>query len=81
MTQRSGRLSLRAVTSSGKYLFRGLPVRLPISISSPSRWTMARKPSHLASYCMPGGMDVTDLASIGFTGGITGRSMPSILRR
>ena len=41
---------------------------------------MARKPSHLASYCMPGGIFATGLASIGFTGGITGRSMPPILR-
>ncbi|MFD0623733.1 hypothetical protein ACFQ2K_14050 [Streptomyces sanglieri] len=53
----------------------GLPVRLPITTSSPSRCTIARKPSHLASYCMPGGILDTDLASIGFTGGITGRSM------
>lgn len=53
----------------------GLPVRLPITTSSPSRCTIARKPSHLASYCIPGGILDTDLASIGFTGGITGRSM------
>ena len=41
---------------------------------------MARKPSHLASYCMPGGIVAAALASIGFTGGITGRSMVPIVR-
>lgn len=74
-TQRGGRFAFSAVTSSGKYRVRVFPVRLPISTSSPSRCTTARKPSHLASYCIPGGILATDLASIGFTGGITGRSM------
>lgn len=74
-TQRGGSASRKAVTSSGKYRVSGLPVRLPISTSSPSRKTIARKPSHLASYCIPGGISGTDLASIGATGGITGRSM------
>lgn len=74
-TQRSGTRSRTAVTSSGKYLVSGLPVRLPSSTSSPSRNTIARNPSHFASYCMPGGILATDLASIGFTGGITGRSI------
>lgn len=50
-------------------------MRLPISRPAPSRNTIARKPSHFASYCIPGGIFATDLASIGFTGGITGRSM------
>nr|BEK64041.1 hypothetical protein KPHV_12680 [Kitasatospora purpeofusca] len=33
----------------------------------------------MASYCMPGGIFATDLASIGATGGMTGRSMLPIL--
>lgn len=74
-THRSGSRSRSASTSSGKYRVSGLPVRLPSSTSSPSRNTIARKPSHFASYCMPGGIFATDLASIGLTGGITGRSM------
>ncbi|GGX86486.1 hypothetical protein GCM10010324_35010 [Streptomyces hiroshimensis] len=41
---------------------------------------MARKPSHFASYSMPGGIFATDLASIGCSGGITGRSMTAIVR-
>lgn len=77
-TQRSGSRSFTAVTSSGKYLVSGFPVRLPSSTSSPSRKTIARNPSHFASYCMSGGIFATDLASIGFTGGITGRSMPRL---
>ncbi|CAM5320167.1 hypothetical protein SAFG77S_00013 [Streptomyces afghaniensis] len=74
-TERSGNRSRTAVTSSGKYLVKGFPVRLPSSTSSPSRKTIARNPSHFASYCMPEGIVATDLASIGSTGGITGRSM------
>ena len=41
---------------------------------------MTRKPSHLASYCMPAGMSATSFASMGETGGMTGRSMVPILR-
>src|SRR5450755_558372 len=39
---------------------------------------MERKPSHFGSKLSgPSGMSLTDLASIGDTGGITGRSIPS----
>lgn len=74
-THRGGRFRSSASASSGKYLVSGLPVRLPSSISGPSRKTIARKPSHFPSYCIPGGIFFTDLASIGLTGGITGRSI------
>ena len=49
ITQRSGSSALIAATSSGKYRVIGRSFRLPISTSSPSRNTMARKPSHLGS--------------------------------
>ena len=48
---------------------------------------MQRKPSHLGSYSTPpgntdgSGTDGTDLASIGFTGGITGRCMGAVSLR
>lgn len=48
-THRSGNRSRTAATSSGKYLVNGLPVRLPSSTSAPSRNTIDRNPSHLAS--------------------------------
>src|SRR5215204_3152147 len=54
---------------------------LPISTSSPSRNTIDRKPSHFGSKdSEPSGICGTDFASIGATGGITGRSMRSLLR-
>ena len=70
-----------ASTTSGKYRVSGLVLRLASSTSSPSRNTMHRKPSHLGSKTSPpnftgSGIPFTDLASIGRTGGITGRSMP-----
>ncbi|BDH12908.1 hypothetical protein HOK021_40870 [Streptomyces hygroscopicus] len=34
----------------------------------------------MASYCMPAGMSVTSFASMGETGGMTGRSMVPILK-
>src|SRR5690242_3513883 len=43
---------------------------------------MQRKPSHFGSYSSsPSGRPFTDLASIGATGGESGRSMPAILAR
>src|SRR6201999_1027651 len=67
--------------SSGKYRVSGRSLREPSSISSPSRKTTHRKPSHLGSYSRPGsrGTACTAFASIGRTGGITGRSTPAIL--
>ena len=56
----------------------GFSLRLPITTSSPSRKTIERKPSHLGSYIMSGGIALTGLASMGFTGGMTGRSMPPV---
>src|SRR4029453_18434265 len=56
--------------------------RLPSSPSSPSRNTMVRNPSHLGSKLQdPSGRSETGLASIGATGGITGRSMPLVSGR
>jgi len=48
-THRGGSSSRKARTSSGKYLVIGFSLRLPISISSPSRKTIDRKPSHFGS--------------------------------
>src|SRR5215475_7890568 len=54
----------------------GRSFRLPISTSSPSRKMIDRKPSHLGSKLYePVGISATDLASMGGTGGITGRRM------
>ena len=59
----------------------GLVLREVSSTSSPSLNTMHRNPSHLGSNESPAsnfagsGIPFTDLASIGCTGGITGRSM------
>src|SRR6266545_3650633 len=54
----------------------GRSLRLPSSTSSPSRNTIVRNPSHLGSKLQgPSGSSGTGLASIGATGGITGRSM------
>src|SRR5919108_2013464 len=55
----------------------GRSLRLPSSTSSPSRNTTVRNPSHLGSKLWgPSGSPATGLASIGATGGITGRSLP-----
>src|SRR5215471_21579695 len=52
----------------------GLSLREPISTASPSRKMIDRKPSHFGSkLSAPSGMRGTALASIGATGGITGR--------
>src|SRR5215218_2426351 len=57
----------------------GRSLRLPSSTSSPSRNTIVRNPSHLGSKLQaPSGSSPTGLASIGATGGITGRSMPPV---
>src|SRR5215212_4757370 len=59
----------------------GRSLRLPSSTSSPSRNTIVRNPSHLGSKLNgPSGSSATGLASIGATGGITGRSMPPVSR-
>ena len=69
-----GRFALIASTTSGKYRVIGRSLRLPISTSSWSRKTIDRNPSHLGSYENgPVGMSLTDFASMGATGGMTGR--------
>ena len=76
ITHRSGNDAKTAATISGKYRVIGRSLRLPISISSPSRNTIDRKPSHFGSNTKsPRGIFSTGLASIGATGGLTGRSM------
>src|ERR1700733_13059500 len=52
-------------------------------ISSPSRKTKARKPSHLGSkiQVLPTGNSATRLASMGKTGGLTGSCMPHVISR
>ena len=58
----------------------GRSLREPISTWSPSRKMIERNPSHFGSYeNAPVGIAGTDLASIGATGGITGRRMPLIV--
>src|SRR6185436_14881842 len=49
--------------------------------SSPSRKISVRNPSHLGSksHPSPGGRSLTRLASIGRTGGVTGRSMANVI--
>ena len=75
-THRSGRFARSASTSSGKYRVIGRSLRLPISTSSWSRKTIERKPSHFGSKLIaPRGISLTAFASIGETGGMTGRSM------
>src|SRR4029453_6427993 len=57
----------------------GRSLRLPSSTSPPSRNTIVRNPSPLGSKLQaPSGRSGTGLASIGATGGITGRSMPPV---
>ncbi len=77
-THLSGRCSSTAETTSGKYRCIGLVFREPISTESPSRNTIARKPSHFGSYSLPAGMDAADFDSIGSTGGSTGRTMTAV---
>src|ERR1700712_1446910 len=79
ITHRSGNATLAASTSSGKYRVSGRSLRLPYSTLSPSRKQMDRKPSHFGSYEAPGGMTVTDLASIGRTGGRIGKVIGGIV--
>src|SRR5919107_98885 len=74
ITARGGKLARTASTTSGKYRVIGRSLRLPTSTSSPSLKTMARKPSHFGSYSCPPGMSGAGLASMGATGGITGRA-------
>src|ERR1700743_881764 len=75
ITQRSGNSAAPTATTSGKYRVVGFSLRLPTSTWSPSRKRMDLNPSHLGSYEASGGIDFTDLASIGETGGITGKSI------
>src|SRR3984885_11098746 len=75
ITQRSGNSAMAAATNSGKYRVIGFSLRLPTSTWSPSRKRIDLNPSHLGSYDASGGIDFTDLASIGETGGITGKSI------
>src|ERR1700733_16228221 len=74
-TQRSGNSAMAAATNSGKYRVIGFSLRLPTSTCSPSRKRIDLNPSHLGSYEASGGIDFTDLASIGETGGMTGKSI------
>src|ERR1700733_95746 len=77
-TQRSGNSAMAAATNSGKYRVIGFSLRLPTSTCSPSRKRIDLNPSHLGSYDASGGIDLTDLASIGETGGMTGKSISTL---
>ena len=76
-TQRSGMAADSGVMSSGKYRFIGRLSRLCSKISSPSRNTSVRKPSHLGSNCQPSpsGSASAALESIGSSGGSNGSRM------
>src|SRR5260370_1305720 len=78
-TQRGGSRALRGSMSCGKYRWSGFSSRLWIRISSPSRKTRARNPSHFGSKIHPSpcGRSLVRLASIGKTGGLTGRRTAS----
>jgi hypothetical protein len=77
----TGGSAIAAATRSGKYRVIGRSLRLPSSTASPSRRQIDRKPSHLGSYQASGGISGTDFASIGETGGMTGRSIDSFNTR
>src|SRR5437588_12137605 len=79
-TQRVGNSAVAAATNSGKYRVIGFSLRLPTSTCPPSRKTIDLNPSHLGSYDASGGIDFTGLASIGETGGMTGKSISTLLR-
>src|SRR5438105_4115964 len=74
-TQRAGRAAASGATSSGKYRFIGFSSRLWSSISSPSRKTIVRNPSHFGSNCQPSpvGNPAAALDNIGAIGGSKGR--------
>ena len=77
-TQRAGSCVSKVSTSSGKYRLSDFWSRLWIRISSPSRKTSARNPSHLGSNIQssPSGNSPTRLASMGRSGGFTGSCTP-----
>src|SRR5438132_6469486 len=74
-TQRSGSERASGASSSGKYRFIGFSSRLCSRISSPSRNTSVRNPSHLGSNSQPSppGSPSAALDSIGWSGGSNGR--------
>ena len=74
-TQRSGKVWSKGSISSGKYRLRGFSSLLWMKISSPSRNTIVRNPSHLGSKIQSpsAGISSTRLASMGRTGGLTRR--------
>src|SRR5499427_3017371 len=82
-TQRSGSVAASGAMSSGKYRFIGFSSRLCSRISSPSRNTNVRKPSHLGSNCHPSppGKASAALDNIGARGGAKGRRMAQYSRR
>jgi len=83
ITQRSDGMAASGAMSSGKYRFMGFSSRLCSRISSPSRNTSVRKPSHLGSNCHPSppGKASAALDNIGARGGAKGRRMAQYSRR
>ena len=84
-TQRSDSAAASGATSSGKYRFMGFSSRLCSRISSPSRNTSVRKPSHFGSNCHPSppGRPSAALDNMGASGGANGKrtALPSAARR
>src|SRR5437867_7000849 len=77
-THRSGSALARGARSSGKYRFIGFSSRLCKRISSPSRNTSVRKPSHFGSNCHPSpeGNSAAAVDNIGWSGGSNGNRTP-----
>src|SRR5437867_8828116 len=77
-THRSGSALARGARSSGKYRFIGFSSRLCKRISSPSRNTRVRKPSHFGSNCHPSpeGNSAAAVDNIGWSGGSNGNRTP-----
>src|ERR1700683_5668582 len=73
-THRFGNCARNGSSNSGKYRFRDFWSRLCSRISSPSRNTSARKPSHVGSKIQdePAGSCAIRFDSIGRNGGFTG---------
>src|SRR4029077_5225480 len=82
-TQRSDSVAASGAMSSGKYRFMGFSSRLCSRISSPSRNTSVRKPSHLGSNCHPSppGKASAALDNMGARGGAKGRRMAQYSRK
>ena len=79
-TQRSGSAALSGVGQLREVAVERLEVALWVNTSSPSRKTIARKPSHFGSNSQPSpvGSPSEAFASIGSSGGSKGSFIPRV---